>query len=362
MEQHEISEQELLDALVEAIMALPDAEANIVRREVAVGMSQRRIDALLHVGIGGHPIQLLVEAKREAFPRDVREILWQFRNYSAHLDPSADELIPFIAARSISRGARDLLREEKVGFFDLGGSLFIPGRALYVMIDKPPPKRGRRAQSIFEGQRARTIVTLFAHGDEWVGVTELAELAEVSPATASATLSAMEQHDWVDSEGSGPSKVRRLRNPKALLDAWAAYAVEQKPPRAVRYYVPSADADALCRKLDDACRSNDLLYAVTGEVAAQLYAPYLSAISQVRCRMAPGVLRDRVFEQMDARPVSEGWNLAVLDTKNRSEIIVGDEIGGVALAPPLQVYLDLLQGSGRAKDMAAHLRQERLGA
>lgn len=361
MERHEINEQELLSALVAAIEALPDAEANLVHRHLPVG-GNRMIDALLHVGIGGRQVQLLVEAKREAFPRDVREILWQFRNYAAHLDPAADELIPFIAARSISRGARDLLREEKVGFYDLGGSLFIPGRALYVMIDKPPPKRTRRILSIFEGQKARTIITLFAHGDAWIGVTELAQLAEVSPATASATLSAMERHDWVDAEGSGPSKVRRLRNPKALLDEWAAYAAQQKPPEVTRYYVPSPNAEVLCQQLDQRCRSHDLLYAVTAEAAGQRYAPYLSTISQVRCRMAPGLARDRVLEEMDARRVSEGWNLAVLETKGRIEIIVGDELGGVALAPPLQVYLDLLHGSGRAKEMAAHLREQKLQA
>jgi hypothetical protein len=363
MEEPEISEAELVSALVAAIEALPDAAAHIVHRNTPAhlpGDERREIDALLHVGIAGRQVQLLVEVKREAFPRDVRELLWQFRNYAAHLNPGTDQLIPFIAARSISRGARELLREENVGFYDLGGSLFIPGRDIYVLIDRPPPKRTRRILSIFEGQKARTIITLFAHGDQWVGVSELAELAQVSPATASATLSAMEQHDWVDAEGAGPSKVRRLRNPKALLDEWAAYVSERKPPKGARYYVPAADAETLCRKLDHVCRSYDLPYAVTGEAAAQLYAPYLSSISQVRCRMAPGQLRNRALDQMSARPVSEGWNLAVIESKGTNDIIVGDEIGGVALAPPLQVYLDLLQGSGRAKEMAAHLRERRL--
>lgn len=363
MQDHELNEFELLRALVAAIEALPGAEAHVVRSNMPATLpsgGRAEIDALVHVGIGGRRVQLLVEAKSEAYPRDVRQLLWQFRNYAAHLNPGADQLIPFIAARTVSRGARDLLREENVGFFDLGGSLCIPGRDVYVLIDRPPPKRTRRILSIFEGQKARTIMTLFAHGEEWVGVNELAKLADVSPATASDTLSAMEKRDWVDSEGSGPVKVRRLRNRKALVDEWAAYVSNQKPPKAARYYVPAPDAEALCRKLDQACRSNDLLYAVTGEAAAQHYTPYLSSISQVRCRMPPGVLRDRVLEQMDARPVSEGWNLAVLETRSPNDIIVGDEVGGVELAPPLQVYLDLLQGPGRAKELAAHLREQRL--
>jgi len=37
------------------------------------------------------------------------------------------------------------------------------------------------------------------------------------------------------------------------------------------------------------------------------------------------------------------------------------QVGGVWLASPIQVYLDLLRGEGRTKEMAEHLRRERLG-
>ena len=360
MENSDFTEEDILHSLVASLNELPDAKASFDPGGLPIA-AHRRGDALVSLEVAGRELRLLVEAKREAYPRDIRDLLWQFRNYLAHLASPDPEIIPFIAARSISKGARDLLRDERVGFYDLGGSLFIPGRDFYVLVDRPPPKRSRRILSIFEGQKARTMLTLFAFGDEWVGVTELAELAEVSPATASETLSAMEQHDWVETQGSGPSKVRRLRNPKGLVDEWGAYIAQRKPPKAVQYYVPSASAKELCQKLDHACRSANVVYAVTGEAAAQLYSPYLSTVSQVRCRIAPGRSEGRILEQIDARQVSEGWNLGVLETRGRTDIIVGDEIAGVSLAPPLQVYLDLLQGASRSKEMAAHLRSERLG-
>lgn len=361
METSDFTEEDLLHSLVASLNELPNAQASLEAAGPRL-TGQQRGDALVRVTAGGQQLHLLVEAKREAYPRDIRDLLWQFRNYLAHFAPATPEVIPFIAARSISRGARDLLRDERVGFYDLGGSLFIPGREFFVFVDRPPPKRARRVRSIFEGQKARTMMTLFAFGDDWVGVTELAELAEVSKATASATLSAMEQHDWVETQGSGPSKVRRLCNAKALVDEWGAYVAQRKPPKAARYYVPSASVEELCERLDRACQSAGVLYAVTGEAAAQLYTPYLSSISQVRCRIAPGRSEGRILEQIDARQVSEGWNLGVLETRGRTDIIVGNEIDGVSLAPPLQVYLDLLQGSSRSKEMAAHLRSERLGA
>lgn len=360
MDEFEISEKELLRSLIDTIGTLPHSHVSATDHQRRSGNHQ--IDAFIDLEIAGKPLQLLVEAKREAFPRDVRDLLWQFRNYLAHANADGREIIPFLAARAISRGARDLLREEGVGFYDLSGSLFIPSTALYILIDRPSSKRSRRIVSLLEGQKARTIITLFDRRDEWIGVKELADLAEVSPATASATLSEMERREWLDVEGTGPAKVRRLRNPTPLLEEWSRYAVGQKPPRIARYYVPCQDTDALCRRLNERCRANGLAYAVTGEAAGQHYAPYLSSISQVRCRMPPGRQRDRVLSEMEAHSVSEGWNLGVLQTKSPNDVMVGDDSTGIAFAPSLQVYLDLLQGSGRSKEMANHLRIEKLRA
>jgi hypothetical protein len=184
----------------------------------------------------------------------------------------------------------------------------------------------------------------------------------VSPATVSATLGELERREWVDVEGAGPSKLRRLRSAKALVDAWSSYVADQKPPKLTHYYVPGSNALELAQQLDLACRDADAAYAVTAEAAAQLYAPYLSSISQVKCRIEPGRRQEEALERLNARPVSEGWNLGLLETRSRGDVTVAESIGNVRLASPLQVYLDLLQGSGRSREMAAHLRSERLEA
>jgi hypothetical protein len=145
-----------------------------------------------------------------------------------------------------------------------------------------------------------------------------------------------------------------------LLDAWAEYIADQKPPKMERYYVPSAEADGLAQRLDQACRQVDAAYAVTSEAAAQAYAPYLSSVSQIRCRIVPGPHQRDALETLQARPVSEGWNLGVIETRARGDITVGERLDGICPAEPLQVYLDLLQGIGRSKAMAAHLRSEKL--
>lgn len=356
----EIEEQELLDGLVDAIGALPQGDAHIDGREVAIG-PRGRVDAVINAEVAGRPLQLIVEAKREAFPRDVRETIWQLRNYLAHLPQEAREVVPFFVARAISHGARDILREERVGYYDMGGTLYIPAKHTFIHIDRPPPRKSSRIfDSVFQGQKARVVQEVFSRRNEWLGVKQIAENTEVSPATVSATLTEMERREWLDVEGAGPSKLRRLRAPRLLLDAWTAFIADQKPPKLVRYYVPDVDADMLSHRLDEACLRADAVYAVTAEAAAQAYAPYLSNISQLRCRIIPGPRQQEAIEMMRARPVNEGWNLGIIETRARGDVTVGERLGGVCLAPPLQVYLDLLQGTGRSKEMAAHLRAERL--
>jgi hypothetical protein len=102
-------------------------------------------------------------------------------------------------------------------------------------------------------------------------------------------------------------------------------------------------------------------YVLTQEAAAQLYAPFLSTISRVPCRMAPGRAADAALSKLEARVVGEGANLLVIETKSQGEFLFKERHGSLWLANPVQVYLDLLRSGGRAPEVAEHLRRERIG-
>jgi hypothetical protein len=104
------TEKDLIDHFLSALQEAPDTTANIASTEV--GSSNGRADALIEAQIGGESVLLLVEAKRSAFPRDVREAVWQLRNYLTHHSPAARQIVPMVIAESISPGARSLLRQE----------------------------------------------------------------------------------------------------------------------------------------------------------------------------------------------------------------------------------------------------------
>jgi DNA-binding transcriptional ArsR family regulator len=357
----QLSEMELAENLVEALRVLPDVEARLAPVAIPVG-GRYQPDMVVEAEIGSRPLLLIVEAMRNAFPRDVREVIWQLRNHLQYIQRTDREIIPFLIAGAISNGARETLRDERVGYFDTGGTLFVPAHGAYILIDRPAPRKSRKIfDAIFQGQRGRVLQAMFEHRSEWVSVKDISKLAEVSPATASQTLSELERREWVKSQGSGPAKLRSLVEPKKLVDGWVLHIRNQKPPKLQRFYVPKIDPVELMHELDISCRRNHADYAITGEAAAQNIAPYLTSISQVRCRITPRDTVQAVLDDLNARPVEDGWNFAILDERSVTGTPLHDRRDGLNLAKPLQVYLDLLQGSGRSKDMAAHFRSEALG-
>ncbi len=326
------------------------------------GEGPYRPDFVVEATSSGKPYRFIIVAKRLLFPRDAREAMWQLRNYLAH-DVGAGQAVPVLMAETISPGARELLRDERIGFFDASGSLFIAGDGLYVLVDKPQPRKQTRSlANLFAGRRAQALHAVWLFRNDWFNVHKIAERAGVSSATASETLIAIERRDWVETRGAGPAKERRLTNPHALLDAWSAHQASVKPKTVRQYYVRSAAVADLQRRIDRACQLEGVQYEFTGVCAAQIHAPYLSSVSQVSCRMPAGRGMHAVLNAVDARPVSEGWNLSVDEARSDSELRFRERIDDLWFADSLQTYLDLLHAGGRAKEFAKHLRAERLVA
>ena len=353
-------ERRTLNALTSVLAALPQAHVEIGKIEHPFG-GTRTIDAAVDLSIAGREMVLLVEVKKAVYPRDVRQLLWQLRDArNAYAHEHKGNVIPLVAAESISEGARDVLQAENVGFFDLGGSLFVPAKGAYLYIDRPVPKTIEKSvRSLFIGKRSQVLHVLLMKREEWLGVTELSHLAEVSPATASETLAALERMEWVSTRGQGPSKGRCLSNASGLLDEWRTQVqASRRPLSRRRYYVPGGDITVVTRGIAEHCERERIEYALTQEAAAQRYAPFLSSYSRVAIRVPPASGVEEMLASLDARLVTEGANVDVLETKTQGEFLFREKIDQLWLASPVQVYLDLLRGEGRSRDMAEHLRKE----
>ena len=317
----------------------------------------------LGVRIGAKQFNLKVISRSTLYPRDVRELLVRLEQSP----PTDSSVVRLIAAHSISEGAKQILRDNQMGYFDSGGSLFIPAKSAYVYIEKPPPKAMAKAVGeVFTGRRTLVLQALLNDREKKFGVNDLAQLTSLSPSTVSTTLKVLEDFDWVSSEGKGPSKVRKLTDASRLLDAWSKKLSEMHSQSVRRFYVPEGQNTAnLAALICNIARQSGHKVEITGEIAAQHYAPYLSRVSVVRCRMQTGPhtrLSNQTLRQLDAREVSSGANLEVIESHDERDFIFTRDVDDVKLATPMQVYLDLLRdSSGRSKEQAEHLRRERLG-
>ena len=352
------TERNLLDGLLETLRGLPETRANLSGIE-QLDRSDWGIDALIDLWVGGNAATLLIEIKKTLYPRDIQQALWRIQNFVDRTPQS----VYFFVAQSISPGAKDLLREERVGYYDSGGSLFLFAANIYIHVDKPPPKSmSKSIRSLFSGRRAQVLqaVLMWQRGD-WIRVKDVAEKARVSPSTASQVLTELERFDWMASRGQGPSKERQLRDPSALLDSWVNQLVVTRPLVMRRYFVPSMHVEDLLEKFAEVCAEKRAEYAITHEAAGQRYAPFLSTISQVRCRMLAGSAADEALSALDVRFVDRGANLAIIEVKSSNELLFRQLVNRTWLANPVQVYLDLMRSEGRSRDLAIHLRNETLG-
>lgn len=348
-------EQQLIDQFLKVLEELPEVRAKL---EVEQPLPA---DAKIDLKVAGKEVTLLVEAKREGYPRDVQQAIWQLRRAEEAL-PSHKDIVLVMIAEYLSPGARAQLQAEHIGYFESGGSLYLPAPGAYCYIERPSAKPFERAvRSLFSGRRAQVIHAILVNHDRWFGVHELAEVAMVSPATVSEVFSELERQDWVSLQGKGPRKERQLSQPTALLDAWAKEVRERPSPTMDRYYVPGVKADGLMQRVAEQFGKNNIEYAVSYEYAAQSYAPFLSSISQIRLRMIKSPESQAAISELGARPVAQGSNFGIIETDALGELLFRNEIHNVWLASPVKVYLDLMHGEGRSIEMAEHLRREKIG-
>jgi hypothetical protein len=356
-------ERSLIDEVLRTLRALPGT----LVEEHWTGenrIENKQVSAQLRVTAGDRPVTILIEVKKALFPRDVRQALWQIREFESATNdmPGTEAPVWMLVSEAISPGARQMLQQERVGYYDGGGSLFLPAPGAYFYIDKPPAKAiAKSVRSVFSSRRAQVCHVLLLNHQKWFGGQELAQLAEVSPATASQVLMELERLEWVISEGQGPNKRRRIQAPGAVLQHWIQHLALMRAPVLRRYFVPRLNVEQPQEPLGRIFHLHAVPYVISFEAAAQRYLPSYSGVSQLRCRMMPGRAADTALNELGVRAVHEGGNFAVTDAISSAELLFRERLDGLWLASPIQVYIDLLRGEGRSKEMAEQLRRERIG-
>jgi hypothetical protein len=350
-------EAELVHALEDALTQLPGVKLSRLR-----GSTQRNsddgADAVLQIKVQGRTIRVLVQAKQSAFPRDIRHharLLGDIANKRRGI-----ETVPIIVAPSISPGSRDLLREHGIGYFDAGGSLYLPLSSGVYFIERQPPRgQDRQLRNLYKGRTTQVLHLLLAKPERKWHVNELADEAKVSPYTVHQVFTALEKQLWIEKEGKGPESVRTLRQPGALLDAWAEnYSAERYEFR--NYHRWAQSFDSLRQAVAEKVEEHGGEYALTLASGAQLVAPFATSVDRLHLIVSATTKIDVVAKNAGLKPADDGANVTFMVTREYTPLLLRRQLQGVWVASDVQLYLDLWNWPARGKEQAEYLRKERL--
>jgi len=265
-----------------------------------------------------------------------------------------------LVAESISLGARALLQERGVSYWDSGsGSLFLKLPWAVYLVDRPAPHPiTRRNKNLYRGASAVVVHRMLLEPERAWKVQELARESEVSLATVHQVFTALEELGMLARSGRGPQTVRHLEEPGQLLDGWAD--LHSMRDYAWKRYRQSGSPEELERAVADVLKScPSVAYGLTLEAGAARGALWATVLERwsVLVNSADGL--ESQLKRRGFRSVDEGENLALLVCSEPAPLQCRQKIGGLWVASPVQLYLDLKASS--RQEQALHMRDERLG-
>ncbi len=311
-----------------------------------------RADAI--VRFAGTRATLTVEVKR----RVNAATAWQLV-HKATEHPGVPLLV--VAGETTSE-ARQILQNHGLAFVDdlRNAHIALPGLFFHIEGNRPPARiKTAGPATRLSGKAAVAVQALLLQTNRAWQVHDLAKEARISPALAHRILGRLEAEGIIATEGRGPNRVRRVKNPAALLDLYAeenatapirtlAYALAQTPQQLI---------GGLATNLERA----GIEYAVTGAAAASLVAPFVTAIPITEVWVTTKNAREELCDGAQAKPVADGANIVFLQTKGDTPLVLRDRTKDLWLVNRFQLYTDLRRDPRRGREQADHLRREVIG-
>lgn len=349
-------ERRLAEKLLAEFTSVLRARLNIdgIEAEHEPSFGTGAADLILRIPVDGQSVKVVVEVKRNAFPRDIERARVQLQGL-AREDMTIEQTM--VWAESLSEGARKSLEDLGIGYFDSSGSISLKLQNHHILIDRPPIKPlWREVGTIFTPERARVLHSLLLGWDKWRTGVELAKDSRASPNTVSVLLRELEKRGMVQSEGSGRNVRRQLVQPDALLDAWANHWAEGKR-RKTRWFAFAQNPGNLALRLVSRLLRDHDEWAFTGQYAANCVTPLLTAVNGFDI-IVPVGMTEAFAEDLELKRADKGFNVTLHECEDfalQHRIEVPGRQGLFASA--VIQYLELANEGGRSKELANELKQ-----
>lgn len=280
--------------------------------------------------------------------RDVRNAAWYVRDASRR---PGGVLRRLLVMPYLSRAALGLLREMGVDGLDLCGNGVVQGSGWWFYQQGNPNRYSKqRSRAPYRGKSALVGRALLLR-PQYEAIGDVQEEvqrrgASISLSQVSKVLSALEDDLVIRKRGNGV----QLLQPSKLLDSLAdAYAVPE--PTQTLEAKAELGQDLFRHLRDQAGQAGARIVGVD----AQRYVAAPQSRERMEVYVEPSIGAD-LSEAFGLIPASRFATLVVHVTDEPGVYFDPVESGGFGWAPPLEVYLQLMQGGKREKEIAGDLR------
>lgn len=309
----------------------------------------------------GEPVFVAVAVIRSVYPRDTHRAIWLLDEIALRSGAAkSGRLIKLVAADHLSPGAKTTLKEKGYAFFERNGSLFLRTEEMLINVERLSKSPSRPySVDLFTEAREGAVHGLLKNAFRWMAGVDLAEQAQTSTYTCSVVLQELERREWCETQGAGRAKRRRLVQPGRLLDDWATHWQQRGVSRS-RGYVFVENSRMLIDRIAGLVKEAgvDFPWAFTGAAAANLYAPLLTSVDSAEIIVPPGYA-DILGAALNMKPAPKGSNVVIVERGGTGlQFRESHALYPAYFASPYIQYLDLLDGRGRNKELASHLREK----
>jgi hypothetical protein len=308
----------------------------------------RGADAVLRFADGKAPVT--VETKT----RVNTATAWQLvRRAKAARDASL-----LVIAHETTAEARAILADHGVALIDGLGNVRIalPGLLFHREgTGRASPARPAR----LTGRAGLVAQALLLDPERAWKVQDAAKEADVSAGLAHRVLARLVDEGVVTPEGKGKHRVRRVTQPGALLDLWTEETTE-RPVRTPAHLLARTPKH-LVEQVGANLERNEIDHALTGAAAANIVAPFITAVPVAEVWVAAAAAPDDLCKAAGADRVADGHNIVFLQAKNDAPLAFRERVKTLWLANRFRIYADLRRDPRRGREQAANLRREVIG-
>jgi hypothetical protein len=313
--------------------------------------SERMVDIILRLRVGGKFKNLLCEVVSQRYPKQLREKGLQL----LEITQGGSKGYPVIIAPFISELGREICKKIGVGFLDLSGNAYLDFDSFYMEIEGKPNrfKYPSEPTGLFNPKAERILRFYLLKdsekqepGNSYRNITKevgvsLGQISKVNKKLDEFGL-------WLEQpQGS------KIIDKKKLLDLWREnYRFERN--KGLTFYsimqVPQIE-----KQLGEFCRTNKIQYALSLFSGANRIAPF------TRYNFATSYFSgdlDQLKRDLQLKEVPTGSNLQILVPYDEGVYYKTEEVDSVRVANPIQIYLDLYNYAGRGREQAEFLREK----